>query len=70
MSEDKRDINLDELENVNGGGFVPIGFLRPDGTIEEVTTHTCPACGAVFYSEGALDWHEQTAHGNSVRAIN
>ena len=66
MSEDKRDINLDELENVNGGGFVVDGFLRPDGTIEKVTTHTCPDCGAIFYSEGALDWHLQTAHGNNV----
>ena len=47
MSGDKRDINLDELENV--------------------TTHTCPDCGAIFYSEGALVWHEQTAHGNMLK---
>ena len=65
MSEDKRDINLDELEKVNGG-YIVDGFLRPDGTIENVTTHTCPDCGAIFYSEGALVWHEQTAHGFSV----
>ena len=65
MSEDKRDINLDELEKVNGG-YIVDGFLRPDGTIENVTTHTWPDCGAIFYSEGALVWHEQTAHGNNV----
>ena len=65
MSEDKRDINLDELEKVNGG-YIVDGFLHPDGTIESVTTHTCPDCGAIFYSEGALVWHEQTAHGNNV----
>ena len=66
MSEDKRDINLDKLENVNGGGYIVDGFLRPDGTLEKVTTHTCPDCGAIFYSEGALVCHEQTAHGNNV----
>ena len=67
MSEDKRDINLDELENVNGGGFVPFNFFGPDGTTDDnVTTHTCPDCGAKFFSEDALVWHEQTSHGNTV----
>ena len=35
MSEDKRDINLDELKKVNGG-YIVDGFLRPDGTLVQI----------------------------------
>ena len=56
----------EELDQVAGGGYIPDGFIHfnPDGTItcDEITTYTCPKCGAKLFSEEALGWHIEKTH--------
>ena len=64
MEQDKRELNLDELEKINGGASGEISYPFTEEDKKPQIPLKCPVCGETFYRGAALIAHAKTHRDN------